>query len=263
VAPIDPNVLELTEVSMRVAGKVAIVTGAAQGMGEAHARRLVAEGARVLVTDVNSTVGMRLAAELGDSTRFVRHDVSSEASWKTVVHEAEQAFGPVTILVNNAGILGPGISTTDLEESDFLKVCSVNQTGVFLGMKHVIPSMLKAGGGSIVNVSSISGIVAIYGTPNAAYAASKFAVRGLTKHVAIEYADRKIRVNSVHPGYVRTPMMTEALDEASVKVAAQAVPVKRVAEPDEVANLVLFLASDESAFITATEHIIDGGITAQ
>lgn len=248
---------------MRVAGKVAIVTGAAQGMGEAHVRRLVAEGAKVLIADLNASAGNLLTSALGKNTRFVRHDVSSEESWKQVVGEAEQAFGPITILVNNAGILGPGIATTDLQEADFLKVCAVNQTGVFLGMKHVIPSMLKAGGGSIVNISSISGIVAIYGTPNAAYAASKFAVRGLTKHVAIEYADRKIRVNSVHPGYVKTPMMTEALDEASVKVAAQAVPVKRVAEPSEVADLVLFLASDESRFITGTEHVIDGGLTAQ
>jgi 3alpha(or 20beta)-hydroxysteroid dehydrogenase len=189
-------------------------------------------------------------------------DVTDEPSWQQAVAAAEGAFGPVNVLVNNAGILGPGAQAADLAEADFNKVCAVNQTAVFLGIKAVIPSMLKAGGGSIVNVSSISGIVAIYGTPNVAYAASKFAVRGITKQVAIEYGGQNIRCNSVHPGYIRTPMMTAALDDEQIKVASGSVPIKRVGEPVDVSNLCVFLASNESGFVTGAEHIIDGGLTA-
>ncbi|HKQ83683.1 MAG TPA: glucose 1-dehydrogenase [Steroidobacteraceae bacterium] len=247
----------------RLAGKVAIVTGAAQGMGEAHARRFVTEGADVVLTDINEDLGLRVSRQLGARARFIRHDVASADSWRAVISEAESAFGPVSVLINNAGVLGPISSTVDFSESDFLKVCAINQLGVFLGMKYVIPSMLKAGSGSIINVSSVAGIVAIYGTPNVAYAASKFAVRGLTKHVAIEYGAQRIRANSVHPGYIKTPMMTEALDAASAAAAAALVPIKRMADPAEVADLMVFLASDESSFITGTEQIIDGGVTAQ
>jgi 3alpha(or 20beta)-hydroxysteroid dehydrogenase len=246
----------------RLEGKVAIITGAAQGMGAAHARRFVAEGAKTVFTDVNAEAGTALAAELGDNALFVKHDVSSEADWKAVVAAAESRFGPISVLVNNAGILGPGAQAADLEEADFNKVIAINQTAVFLGTKHAIPSMIKAGGGSIVNISSISGIVAIYGTPNVAYAASKFAVRGITKQVAIEYGGQGIRANSVHPGYIRTPMMTAALDEEQIKIASGSVPIKRVGEVEDVSNLVVFLASDESGFVTGTEHIIDGGLTA-
>jgi 3alpha(or 20beta)-hydroxysteroid dehydrogenase len=247
----------------RLEGKIAIITGAGQGMGEAHARRFIAEGANVLLTDVNTVAGERLAAELGDRARFQLLDVTSELGWKAAVAAAETAFGPVSVLVANAGITGPTTGTTDLSEADFLNICAINQAGVFLGIKACVPSMLRAGGGSIVNVSSISGIVSIYGTPNAAYAASKFAVRGITKFTAIEYAAQKIRVNSVHPGYIRTPMMTASLDEEQIVVASGSVPMHRVGEPDEVSSLILFLASDEAAFITGTEHIIDGGLTAQ
>lgn len=246
----------------RLNGKIAIITGAAQGMGSAHARRFVAEGAKVLITDINREAGEALARELGDSADFVQHDVSREAEWIAVVGEAEARFGPVTALVNNAGILGPVKPAAELDEADFLKVCAINQTAMFLGTKHVIPSMIKAGGGSIINISSISGIVAIYGTPNVAYAASKFAVRGITKQVAIEYGGHNIRANSVHPGYIRTPMMSAALDAEGIKVASASVPIKRVGEVEDVSNLVVFLASDESTFITGTEQIIDGGLTA-
>jgi 3alpha(or 20beta)-hydroxysteroid dehydrogenase len=246
----------------RLEGKVAIITGAAQGMGAEHARRFVREGAKTVFTDINEAAGAGLAAELGADSLFVRHDVSSESDWSDVVAKAESQFGPVSILVNNAGILGPGVKAADLSEADFQKVCAINQTAVFLGIKHAIPSMIRAGGGSIVNVSSISGIVAIYGTPNVAYAASKFAVRGLTKQVAIEYGEHNIRANSVHPGYIRTPMMTAALDADQIKVASGSVPIKRVGEVDDVSNLVVFLASDEASFITGSEYIIDGGLTA-
>lgn len=246
----------------RLNGKVAIITGAAQGMGAAHARRFVAEGARVVLTDINAEEGSKLAAELGSAALFMAHDVANESAWVSVVAAAEDRFGPVTVLVNNAGILGPGALCADLAEADFLKVCAINLTSVFLGTKNVVPSMVRAGGGSIINISSISGIVAIYGTPNVAYAATKFAVRGMTKQVAIEYGGQNIRANSVHPGYIRTPMMTAALDEEQIKVASGSVPIKRVGEVEDVSNLVVFLASDESSFITGTEHIIDGGLTA-
>ncbi len=246
----------------RLTGKVAIITGAAQGMGAAHARRFVAEGAKTVFTDINADAGRALAAELGPDAFFMQHDVADANAWSDVATTAESRFGPVTTLVNNAGILGPGALCADLSEADFVKVCTINLTAVFLGIKHVIPSMLKAGGGSIVNISSISGIVAIYGTPNVAYAASKFAVRGLTKQVAIEYGAHNIRANSVHPGYIRTPMMTAALNAEQIEIASGSVPIKRVGEVDDVASLVVFLASDEAGFITGTEHIIDGGLTA-
>lgn len=246
----------------RLGSKVAIITGAAQGMGAAHARRFVTEGAKVVITDINRDAGEALASELGERAMFHALDVADDASWAAVVAAGKQQFGPVTVLVNNAGILGPGKPCAELDEADFLKVCAINQTAVFLGAKHVIPSMIEAGGGSIVNISSISGIVAIYGTPNVAYAASKFAVRGITKQVAIEYGKQGIRANSVHPGYIRTPMMTAALDDEQIKIASGSVPIGRVGEVEDVSNLVVFLASDESTFITGTEHIIDGGLTA-
>lgn len=246
----------------RLNGKVAIITGAAQGMGAEHARRFIAEGAAVLITDIDAERGEALAAELGGKATFFKLDVASEASWAAAVAAAEERFGPVTALINNAGIIGSPTKCADLSEAEFNRVCAINQTSVFLGTKHVIPSMQRAGGGSIVNISSISGIVAIYGTPNVAYAASKFAVRGITKQVAIEYGKDSIRANSVHPGYIKTKMMTDALDEEGIKIASASVPIGRVGEVADVSNLVVFLASDESGFITGSEYIIDGGLTA-
>lgn len=246
----------------RLNGKVAIITGAAQGMGAAHARRFINEGAAVLLTDIDEARGKELASELGSKAAFMALDVASEGGWAAAVAQAESLFGPVSVLVNNAGIIGAATRCADLSESEFLRVCAINQTSVFLGTKHVIPSMQRAGGGSIVNISSISGIVAIYGTPNVAYAASKFAVRGITKQVAIEYGKDSIRANSVHPGYIKTKMMTDALDEEGIKIASASVPIGRVGEVEDVSNLVVFLASDESGFITGSEYIIDGGLTA-
>jgi 3alpha(or 20beta)-hydroxysteroid dehydrogenase len=216
-----------------------------------------------VLTDVNEEGGLKIAEALGpDAAFFIRHDVADATQWKAVVRHAKERFGPVNVLVNNAGVLGPVCGVEQLTESDFLKVCAVNQTGVFLGMQTVLPDMVAAGGGSIVNVSSIAGIVAIYGAPNLAYVASKFAVRGMTKQIAVEYGDRNVRVNSVHPGFIRTPMMAAATDEHGGSALAQ-IPLKRLAEPEEVASLVVFLASDESRFITGTEQVIDGGMTAQ
>ncbi|MGS2587767.1 SDR family NAD(P)-dependent oxidoreductase [Streptomyces hebeiensis] len=243
-------------------GKVAIITGAAQGMGEAHARRFVDEGASVALTDVNEEAGQRVAGELGPRALFLRHDVTSLEDWGRVHRRTEEAFGPVTVLVNNAGILGPVTPTVDLGEEEYLKVCAVNQHSQFYGMKTVIPSMRRAGGGSIVNVSSIAGIVSIVGAPNLAYVGSKFASRGMTKHVAVQYGPDNIRVNSVHPGYIKTPMMAAATDENGGGIA-ETVPLRRMSDADEVSSLVLFLASDDSSYISGTEHVVDGGLTAQ
>lgn len=245
----------------RLTGKVAIITGASQGMGEAHALRFVEEGAKVIATDVNAGAGEALGRKLGANGVFIRHDVSRAADWASVLKEGEERFGTVNVLINNAGILGPLEGTDVLSEESFLNVCAVNQLGVFLGMRTVLPSMQKAGVGSIVNVSSIAGIVAIMGVPNLAYVASKFAVRGMSKQVAIEYGAKNIRVNSVHPGYIRTPMMAAATDEDGGGAVAH-IALGRLAHPNEVSSLMVFLASDESSFITGTEQIIDGGMTA-
>ncbi|MBR9911418.1 MAG: glucose 1-dehydrogenase [Gammaproteobacteria bacterium] len=245
----------------RLQGKVAIVTGAAQGMGASHARRMAAEGAKVIMTDVNTVDGQRIAEEIGDNAMFLPQDVTQPEGWHTVVSEGEQRFGFINVLVNNAGILGPVIATADLTREAYQKVCDVNQLSVFLGMQAVLPSMLKAGVGSIVNVSSVAGLVAIYGAPNLAYVASKFAVRGMTKQIAVEYGAHNIRVNSVHPGYIKTPMMAAATDEGGGE-ALSMIPLARLADPVEVSNLIVFLASDESSFITATEQVIDGGMVA-
>lgn len=246
----------------RLEGKVALITGAARGMGASHARVFIAEGAKVILTDRSEEAGKALASELGANAFFVKHDVTSAEDWKKVVAEAEKKFGPINVLVNNAGILGPIAKTAELTEEDYQKVCAINQHGVFYGMHAVLPSMIKAGIGSIVNISSIAGIVANYGFPSLAYVASKFAVRGMTKATAIEYGSKNIRANSVHPGFINTPMMVEATNEEGGDALAQ-IPLGRISEAKEVSNLVLFLASDESSYITGAEHVIDAGMTAQ
>jgi 3alpha(or 20beta)-hydroxysteroid dehydrogenase len=246
----------------RLDGKVAIITGASQGMGEAHARRFVAEGASVVMTDINDEMGEKIAAELGENARFIKADVTSLADWRRVVAETEATFGPVTVLINNAGIIGPLAETVELDEDAYHQVCAVNQHSQFYGMKCVIPSMQQAGGGSIINVSSVAGLVSIVGSPNLAYVGSKFASRGMTKHVAVQYGKDNIRVNSVHPGYIKTPMMAAATDEEGGGIASM-IPLGRMAEPDEVAQLMVWLASDESSYITGTEQVVDAGLTAQ
>jgi 3alpha(or 20beta)-hydroxysteroid dehydrogenase len=247
----------------RLKNKVAIITGAARGMGASHAKMFVDEGAKVVLTDLDEVKGEALARSLGeDNALFVRQDVTRLEDWHETVRKAEQKFGSITILVNNAGVLGPVAGVCELTEKDYLQVCTVNQHSVFYGMQAVLPSMLKAGIGSIVNISSIAGMAANYGFPNLAYVASKFAVRGMTKAAAVEYGRFNIRVNSVHPGFIQTPMMVEATDEQGGDALAQ-IPLGRIAQPEEVSNLVLFLACDEASYITGSEYLVDAGMLAQ
>jgi 3alpha(or 20beta)-hydroxysteroid dehydrogenase len=242
----------------RLDNKVVIITGAAQGMGEAHARKFIAEGAKVVLTDLNQDKGQALAAKLGDKAFFIQQNVTSEQDWLKVIADTEQKFGPVNVLVNNAGItMAKSILDTSLE--DYRRIVDINQVSVFLGMKSVISSMKKAGGGSIVNISSINGLVG----GAIGYTDSKFAVTGMTKAAALECAALGIRVNSVHPGVIATPMIMQADTKAAVEAFAKNIPLKRLATSEEVSNIVLYLASDDSSYSTGSEFVVDGGLTAQ
>ena len=241
----------------RLKGKVAIVTGGAQGMGATHVRKFVEEGANVVITDLNEEGGMKLAEELGGSVRFVRQDVTSAADWESVIRETEKAFGPPDILVNNAGI-SMSKSIFDMTEADYRKIVDINQVSVFLGIKAVAPVMKEAGRGSIINISSMNGLVG--GAPG--YTDTKFAVRGLTKAAALQLSPLGIRVNSVHPGVIETPMVTQGDAVETIKEFSKHIPMRRMAQPEEVSDLVLFLASDESGYSTGSEFVIDGGLTA-
>ncbi|WP_433621574.1 glucose 1-dehydrogenase [Nocardia sp. CA-120079] len=241
----------------RVSGKTVIVTGGARGMGAAFARRLISEGASVVVADVLADEGKAVAAELGDHAVFCPLDVTDESAWAAVVAEAERAFGPVCGLVNNAGIVHVD-PIERLAEADYRRVIDVNQVGVFLGMKAIVPSMRRAGGGSIVNISSIGGIIAFSNILG--YVASKWAVRGMTKAAAQEFGADGIRVNSVHPGVVATEMTSDS-DRSHSMVHDQ--PLPRAAAPGELADLVLFLISDEASFCTGSEFVADGGYTTK
>lgn len=237
--------------------KVAIITGGARGMGESHVRRFIEEGAKVVFTDINTSAGEALAEELGGNAVFVKHDVTDADGWKTVVDQAESVFGPVNVLVNNAGI---SMSKTifEMTEAEYRKIIDINQVSVFLGIKAVLPSMQKAEGGSVVNISSMNGIVG--GAPG--YTDSKFAVRGLTKAAAIQLGGLGIRVNSVHPGVIETPMVSEGDAVEQIREFAKQIPMQRTAQSEEVTNMVAFLASDEASYSTGSEFIIDGGLTA-
>ncbi|MEN0587473.1 glucose 1-dehydrogenase [Kurthia gibsonii] len=242
----------------RLEGKVAIITGSAQGMGAAHAKKFIEEGAKVVLTDLNEEKGNVFAAELGENAIFVKQNVANEEDWKNVVAKAEETFGPVNVLVNNAGIT-MAKSITDTSVEDYRKIVEINQVSVFLGIKSVVSSMEKAGQGTIVNISSLNGLVG----GAVGYTDTKFAVRGITKAAALELAPKNIRVNSVHPGVIATPMVVQEDTKAAVEAFSKMIPMGRVAEPEEVSNLVLYLASEESSYSTGSEFIVDGGMSAR
>ena len=256
---------------MRMENKVAIVTGGASGLGEATAKLFASEGATVVIADVLEQEGRKIEAniaEMGGVGLFARLDVTDENQWKDLVATTVSRFGKLDVLVNNAGISGsdPDILNTDMWDS----LMEINAKGVFLGVKNAIPEMLKAAHGAIVNISSISGVVG-QDYVHMGYSASKGAVRLLTKTAAAQYAQKGIRVNSVHPGIIDTPIWTKvnpeffSEGENAVDVEAMAelgVPTGKVGYPRDIANGVLFLASDEASYITGTELVIDGGISA-
>jgi len=245
----------------RLDGEVALITGASRGQGEAEARLFAREGAQVVLADIRDELGTKVAHEIGAQAIYVHLDVSQEVEWKNAVGAAVRAFGALTILINNAGIGVPedrGVEETPLEI--WHKTLAVNLTGVFLGMKYAIPEMRKVGHGSIVNISSIAGIVGGGRLP--AYHASKGGVRLLTKTAAIQYAKENIRVNSVHPGGVDTEILSPFGEKWRQNIG-KAHPMGRIASSDEIAYGVLYLASKESSFVTGTELVIDGGFIAQ
>jgi 3alpha(or 20beta)-hydroxysteroid dehydrogenase len=249
----------------RLTGKVALVSGAARGQGEAEARLFVEEGARVVLGDVLDDLGEVVAKDLGDAARYVHLDVRDEGSWRAAVALAEAEFGPVNVLVNNAGIFRVS-ALVDTPVEQFRDVVEVNQLGPFLGMKAVVPSMVKAGGGSIVNISSTNGLAGFPGTIS--YTSTKFAVRGMTKTAAMELGPLGIRVNSIHPGGVDTDMIRpENLGMLAATPDALGdrfndLPLRRVGQPIEIARLALFLASDDSSYSTGSEFVADGGMLA-
>ncbi|MGF0118469.1 SDR family oxidoreductase [Promicromonospora sp. Marseille-Q5078] len=237
----------------RVFNKVALVTGGTGGMGTTHARALVAEGAKVVVADLDDAKGEALAAELGANARSVHLDVTSEDDWTTAVAATLEAFGRIDVLVNNAGIAN-GAPITEFDTEAWRRIIDINLTGTFLGIRAVSPIMADAGAGSIINISSVEGLRGSAGLHG--YVASKFGVRGLTKSVALELGPRGVRVNSVHPGFIDTPM-TAGIDAGDLLI-----PLGRGARPEEVSQTVVFLASDESSYSTGAEFVVDGGLVA-
>ena len=246
----------------RLSGKVALISGAARGMGESEARLFAREGAQVVLGDILEDQGraaVESIAQQGGTATFVPLDVTREQDWQRAVETVEQTYDRLDILVNNAGIVRMApLDETSLEAWN--EVIDVNQTGVFLGMKHAVPAMRRAGGGSIVNISSIAGLIGLPNIP--AYQASKGAVRILTKNAAVQYATDKIRVNSVHPGRIETPM-TAPLAPERREMLLRLTPLGRDGTAEEVAYGVLYLASDESSYVTGAELVIDGGYTAR
>ena len=248
----------------RLDGKVAIISGGARGQGEAEARLFAEEGARVVIGDVLDDLGTQVAADIGDAARYVHLDVRSDADWAAAVATAEDAFGPVTVLVNNAGIFRMA-SIADTSVEFFQQIIDVNQIGPLLGTQAVVPSMTGAGGVSIINVSSTNGLNASLDT--IAYTATKWALRGMTKAMAMELGPLAIRVNSIHPGGIDTEMIRPsggqtsiAADQLDARFAGM--PLGRVGLPIEIARLALFLASDEASYSTGSEFVADGGMLA-
>ena len=250
----------------RLSGKAAFITGAASGLGRAMAMAFAAEGARVAIADIEVAGGRAAAKAIGDAAIFLHHDVTSEEQWVANLAEAALAFGHLDTLVNNAGIGSRGnVETTDLAE--WRRIHAVNLDGPFLGSKHAIPLIAKAGGGAIINISSVAGLIGA--RDSAAYCASKGGVRLLTKSVALHCAHRRngVRCNSIHPVYTDTPMvdqMVKAARDPEQMLAALAamIPLGRLGTPDELAAMAVYLASDEARFVTGAEFVFDGGYTA-
>jgi 3alpha(or 20beta)-hydroxysteroid dehydrogenase len=237
----------------RLQGRVALITGAARGQGAAEARLFASEGATVVITDVLDDLGAALAAEIGPGASYAHLDVTNEDEWRQVVDHVRATFGRLDVVVNNAGIGIPGtIMDTPLE--DYRRVIDINQIGTFLGMKHTAPLLRDSGGGSIINVSSMMGFVG--GAARVAYTSSKFAIRGMTKVAAIELGPLGIRVNSIHPGAIETDFIRP---ETRHLLPVDRLPLGRIGTPEDVARMALFLASDEAAYSTGSEFIIDGG----
>jgi 3alpha(or 20beta)-hydroxysteroid dehydrogenase len=241
-------------------GKVALISGAARGQGAAEARLFASRGAKVVIADMLDTEGQQVASEIGDAAHYINLDVTDEHAWQQCVSETVAHFGKLNVLVNNAGILQIK-NIVDSSAADYMKVIEVNQLGVFLGMRAVAAAMKDAGGGSIINISSIDGLVGMVG--GAAYCASKFAVRGMTKVAALEFGADNIRVNSIHPGIIMTPMVAQTgMDNATIEQAFSTVPLGRVGQAEEMANLAAYLASEDSSYSTGSEFVADGGMTA-
>jgi 3alpha(or 20beta)-hydroxysteroid dehydrogenase len=242
----------------RLDGKVALITGGARGQGESEARLFAAEGARVILTDVLDAEGARVAADIDG--KYHHHDVTDEDRWAEIVNAIAGEHGRLDILVNNAGIFHSS-PLTETALSDFRRVIEVNQVGVFLGMKHAGRQMMAQRGGSIVNISSIAGMRG--GGNSVAYTASKWAVRGMTKSAAQIFGPHGIRVNSIHPGLIETQMLHQVPGiDANPEAAVRRIPLGRIADPEDVARLALFLASDDSAYVSGAEITVDGGMTA-
>jgi 3alpha(or 20beta)-hydroxysteroid dehydrogenase len=243
----------------RLDGKVAIVTGGAMGQGAGICRAFVAEGAKVVIADVAKDLGQLLAEELGTASHFAHLDVSDQSAWTSVVADTNERFGPVSVLANNAGILRFGsVETMPLDEVELL--FRVNQLGCWLGMQAVVPTMRANGGGSIINASSTEGLGGMANT--VAYGATKFAIRGMTKGASHELGKYNIRVNSVHPGMIDTPMTRVHGGDLAMEYGATKIPLRRVGYPEDVAPLYVFLGSEESSYINGAEIAIDGGVTA-
>ncbi len=247
----------------RLDGRVALVTGAASGIGKATARRLAEEGAAVLLTDVNEA-GVAVAAELRESgarVEFARHDVTSESDWEAAVARAAELFGGLDVLVNNAG-MGDLLPIEETTLADWERTIAIDQTGVFLGMKIAAPLLKASGHGSVINISSIFGTSGGFGT-SPAYHAAKGAVRTLTKNVALHWATEGVRVNSVHPGFIDTPILDGARGTPFEQAMLDLTPMGRLGRPEEIAAGVAYLASDDATFVTGLELYIDGGYIAR
>ena len=242
-------------------GKVALITGAARGQGAAEARLFAQRGAKVMLCDLLDDEGQAVAAEIGANAAYTRLDVTSENDWKKAIQATIDKFGKLNVLVNNAGIITPVREIGDTSLNDYMKVINVNQVGVFLGMREVVEPMKKAGGGSIVNISSIDGLIGMYGAT--AYCATKFAVRGMTKVAALELGKYGIRVNSIHPGGVQTKILDDTgLSPEDAAEAFKQIPLGRIGQSEEMATLAAYLASDDASYSTGSEFIADGGLTA-